>query len=158
MLTVLYNFVDDTFCDEWRQTIDDTMNTMDMPGLNYSKKQVELSSEIEKLLKERGLSFMCNDLWYLTRYSTDMSLGTHRDGTIRMKGRRSSAAILIYISDGYDDGHLMTHRDFDDPEAVITVKPQKGMCVIVGNDVWHEASAPTNGFKYLLRSDLACAL
>lgn len=146
-------------CDHWIHRINETLAMTEFPGLNVKQYLPQLSKHTKESLALRQLQYDISQHWYLTRVKPGHNLGKHQDGTVRddaanPRPRRSCATLLVYLNDDFDKGHLKVYDAFEAIEPVSTIRPCRGLAVIINSDTWHAAVAPSNTCKYLLRTNL----
>lgn len=90
--------------------------------------------------------------YYMNKYWPDSSyIGKHVDGHItNSQGYKSLRSIIIYLNT-CEGGETIVHMGKDN---IVKISPKVGSVLILDQETLHEAGPPTNGFKYILRTDL----
>ena len=91
--------------------------------------------------------------WYMSHYQADQgSISEHFDGNILWSDKISRYTFLIYLNDNFKEGETV----INDPRyrRHIPIAPRTGRILLLDQDMLHYAKKPTEGDKYILRSDL----
>lgn len=101
--------------------------------------------------------------FYLLRYNPGEKFEPHRDGhSTSSSGEKSFFTALIYLSNCKGGETIF----FEEPmcglsfvngdRSTTTIKPQKGLFVLMRHYVYHQAMPVTEGTKYVLRFNILC--
>ena len=95
----------------------------------------------------------CNEYFRFSKYAAGEEFKTHRDGVNQDKhGYRAKFTVNIFLNDDFVGGST---EFFDEKGAsVFEAKPRVGRGMIFDNQILHCGNKVTEGFKYLLRTDV----
>ena len=91
-------------------------------------------------------------LWCTNKYFPDGYLYPHVDGTCDNQQETSIYTINIYLNHNLKGGETVFLDDNDG--SIMSITPKAGRAIIFRQDLRHQGNVVTNGFKYILRSDL----
>ena len=80
------------------------------------------------------------------KYSAGQHFKRHKDGPWSENGRTSKLTLLVYLNHEFQGGAT----DFQ----TILIKAEVGKLLLFTHPIWHEGTVVTDGFKYVLRSDV----
>eukprot|EP01125_Pyxidicula_operculata_P007220 TRINITY_DN2454_c0_g1_i2.p1 TRINITY_DN2454_c0_g1~~TRINITY_DN2454_c0_g1_i2.p1 ORF type:complete len:975 (-),score=208.94 TRINITY_DN2454_c0_g1_i2:42-2966(-) len=113
--------------------------------------------------------FCVNECIRFTKYTAGQFFKPHKDGSfVRNNENRSIWTIMVYLNDTdsfkggnttfYSAGELGDHEEQDKQNVKLEVvheqTPKTGMAVIFNHDLNHEGGEVTQGWKYILRTDV----
>jgi prolyl 4-hydroxylase len=82
------------------------------------------------------------------RYLPGQRHGAHWDTVVEIGELRSLLTLVFYLNDGFEGGET------DFPELEKKISPRAGRALIFQHRILHEATAPTTGTKFVLRTDI----
>ena len=96
----------------------------------------------------------CNELLRTYRYEPGESFAKHEDDSSVVKGETSLLTVLVYLNDGFRGGatRLCKYRATD--EGSLDITPVRGAAFVFEHSLLHEGMTPTEGVKYVMRSDV----
>lgn len=116
-----------------------------------------IKDHIPRVYNEMSLDYL-NDHFRFSKYHPGQEFKIHRDGfNIDSEGGQSIMTLNIFLNDQFKGGETDFFYDFDDkePELRYSAKPKPGRgCLFEGPQILHCGNKVTEGFKYLLRTDV----
>lgn len=130
----------------------------------YSR--VEFDNPLAKLLCNRLINngFMpkywqgstvvgLNEHFRFSKYNPGQEFGIHKDGiNIDKNGNRSVMTLNIFLNDQFDGGE--TDFFYENKTKRLSAKPKQGRAALFDSQQYHCGNKVTNGYKYLLRTDV----
>lgn len=148
----------DKLLDKYSPMIEEEIDFIDYQNNRYDFRDASLSKVIlEKLVeisKTRNLELPSyseiNHKWYAITYLPNSGfISEHQDGHVYYDGLASNYTLIIYLNDDFEEGQTVICGE---PEIII--KPKKGSCLLLKQDILHYAKKPQKNSKVILRSDL----
>lgn len=124
---------------------------------------VQLHTRLAKLLDLESQQIEVLPNWFPTKYITGGNLGIHIDGHANDGNLTSTHTVLIYLNgiSEFTGGRTVFVDDYDSPMVVDEsrpdsfIQPMKGRVLILDQSKLHYAEPVIEGYKYILRGDIA---
>lgn len=78
----------------------------------------------------------------------------HKDGHDKRDGLESLVTVLFYLNDTEGGETVLMPDGFKNKDTWVTIAPTTGKVLMFAHDVFHEGKEVTQGYKYVLRTDL----
>lgn len=113
----------------------------------------KLYDNIKHLLPSDPQTIGCNEYFRFSKYAPGEEFHRHRDGINQDKhGHRAKYTVNIFLNSDFCGGST---EFFDEAgNSVFDARPSAGRGMIFDNQILHCGNKVTEGFKYLLRTDV----
>ncbi len=112
-----------------------------------------IRERINGALPEELRSHAVNTRIRFSKYLEDGYFDIHQDRPDQDRcGRRTMYTINCFLNNEFNGGETQFFDDNKQP--VFTAVPAPGRCAIFDQRIWHRGNRVSNGFKYLMRTDI----